>query len=580
MQKSCCTGTCAGFDPTYTIVDRPHVQVDVSDQFGDDTTPDQSRQNEKDLNVWLVQQLQSERAELLMHLEGRHERLVARFLSRSQQGISQSPDEKAWQSELFCHSRPRDGVGSTLEQDVAEDLALPDDASKEKVDEYASTATERSHAATVDAMLFQGLHETNVMRDPTLEATYVENIFEVFFAAMIALNTICLALDTQYRGMQIGYDLSFGDYKSPARESWPGADSVFEVLELVFTSLFTLELLARLALFRTKILLEWWSYLDFMIVIIAWLMIYDEGMFEVNPTFVRLVRFSRLLRLVHLLRSQEIFDSLKLLVASLRASVRTLFWSLCVILIIQCVAGLLMVQILEPFLLDESKNPEVQRQVFVYFGTFWRAMITMFEITFANWVPSCRVLVENVSEVYAMFYLIYRCAIGFAVLMVVQAVFIQQTMKTTQLDDAFLANQRVKAKANIVERLTTIFKKLDKSGDGFIEWDEFQSCINHQNLAAILEVFDLEVTDFHTMFELLDDGDGRISIDEFVNGVEHMKGPARAIELMQMKGSLRAIERQCSLISTCMCQPSLRTSTHSEKHSGPALAASRALWKI
>lgn len=46
----------------------------------------------------------------------------------------------------------------------------------------------------------------------------------------------------------------------------------------------------------------------------------------------------------------------------------------------------------------------------------------MFEVTFANWAPSCRLLVDNVSEAYALFFVVYRCVIGFAVLSVVSVV--------------------------------------------------------------------------------------------------------------------------------------------------------------
>ena len=36
--------------------------------------------------------------------------------------------------------------------------------------------------------------------------------------------------------------------------------------------------------------------------------------------------------------------------------------------------------------------------VYTYFGTFSRSLLTMFEITLANWPPVCRALTENVTE--------------------------------------------------------------------------------------------------------------------------------------------------------------------------------------
>jgi len=309
-----------------------------------------------------------------------------------------------------------------------------------------------------------------------------------------------------------------------------------------FTIIFTLEWFLRFCIFRCEYLLHPWCYFDAAIILLAWVIFIKEDLISLNVTFLRLVRFSKLLRLLRLLRSQDIFDSLKLLVASIRASVNALFWSLMILVLIQLVAALLMVQILEAFLTDENQDPHVQRQVFAYFGTFWRSMVTMFEITFANWTPSCRLLLNNVDELYGAFYLVYRCVIGFAVLMVVQSVFIQQTMKTTQLDDAYLAQQKSKMRANYSQRLRVLFTRLDNDEDGLLEWGEFIHMTQHGDVKSMLEVFELEVEDFQDLFRLLDDGDGVISIDEFVSGVEHIKGTAREIDVMELKQMIRSIQ--------------------------------------
>jgi len=197
---------------------------------------------------------------------------------------------------------------------------------------------------------------------------------------------------------------------------------------------------------------------------------------------------------------------LKLLVAAINASFNTLFWSLCILGLIISVNALFMGQLLESFIDADNKDEEIQRRVFKYFGTFWRSLMTMVEITFANWVPSCRLLLDHVSEAYGMFYLAYRCLVGLAVLMVVQAVFIQQTMKTTQLDDEYLAHQKATTKVKLLRRLERMFRKLDESGDGQLEWAEFSDALQDPDMKGMLEVFELEVSDLDQLFRLLDDG--------------------------------------------------------------------------
>ena len=79
----------------------------------------------------------------------------------------------------------------------------------------------------------------------------------------------------------------------------------------------------------------------------------------------------------------------------------------------QCVAGLIISTLCRDFIDDPNQDRETRENVFKplafqhlhytqgvdrYFGTFTRTFLTMFEILFANFVPSCRILVESVSE--------------------------------------------------------------------------------------------------------------------------------------------------------------------------------------
>jgi len=416
--------------------------------------------------------------------------------------------------------------------DEAQKIVEKEQADKERA-EYEDDKTE-GHSSKLTMLMGEDMHD--------FEVTARGQAFEFFFVFMIFVNTCVMCMDAQFRGLQRGYNLGYRTYDLPADKAWPGGEAAFNIFEKLFTVIFTIEWFARLYIYRVRFLRDKWCYLDGVIIIFGWVVFFEDKALEFNVSFVRLARFTKILRLLHLLRSQEIFDSLKLLVAAIRASVNTLFWSLMILLLIQSVAGLFMLQILESYLQDKNQDVLIQRRVFAYWGTFWRAMLTMFEITMGNWVPSCRLLVDHVDEFYGSFYLIYRCVIGFAVLMVVQAVFIQQTMKTTKLSDSQIAAQKARAKAKVMRRLQRLFMQLDDSGDGVLEWDEFEPALKSGEMAAMLEVFGLEVSDFETLFKLLDDGDGRISADEFINGVEHIKGPAREIDLMEVKQLLRLVE--------------------------------------
>lgn len=364
--------------------------------------------------------------------------------------------------------------------------------------------------------------------------------FELSFAGVIVLNACALALQLQYQGLDMGHKLGFPEYHRPAADTWPNAPHYFNGFEKFFAMVFTLELLARIVATPIKFWKSLWSYLDTAIVVLALMTL--SGSESVSPTLVRLARFGKLARIVRLMRSNALLESLKLLVAAIQGSVHVLFWSLFVLFMIQSVAGMLLLQLVEPFLNDENQASEIRQEAFAYYGTFWRTTITMFEIIFANWAPSCRVLLDNVSEWFGVFYLIYRCVIGFAVISVVQAVFIQQTMRSAQLDEEFMMQQKLREKAKYARRLKVAFERLDESGDGFITWDEFQPMLERDDMKLMMSTLEVDVKDAAELFRLLDDGDGQISVDEFVNGLQKMKGSARALDMAVLGAVVRRID--------------------------------------
>lgn len=155
----------------------------------------------------------------------------------------------------------------------------------------------------------------------------------------------------------------------------------------------------------------------------------------------------------------------------------------------------------------------------------------MFEVLFANWAPACRVLVENVSEWFTPVFIFYRCLVGFAVLNVLNAVFIQQTMKVAQQDQELTMKQQQRSAAAYAARLCELFRRLDISGDGYLSWDEFSSIIREPELQSWLSTLEIEHHDAESLFRMMDNGDGEISIDEFTAGASRLKGPAKNIDV-------------------------------------------------
>jgi len=172
----------------------------------------------------------------------------------------------------------------------------------------------------------------------------------------------------------------------------------------------------------------------------------------------------------------------------------------------------------------------------------------MFEITLANWVPPCRLLMDNISVWYAVFFMVYKLSVGFAVVNVINAVFIQQTMKVAATDESILVMQKEQQSQKYQARLKRVFSQLDTSGNGFFTWEEFQHAMANKRVKALISALEVEVREALALFKLLDHGDGQVSWDDFVYGMQRLRGTAQSVDVMTLLCLQRKEARQIAKV--------------------------------
>ncbi|CAK9101134.1 Sodium channel protein [Durusdinium trenchii] len=260
-----------------------------------------------------------------------------------------------------------------------------------------------------------------------------------------------------------------------------------------------------------------------------------------NPVLFRLLRIGKLfraIRMVHMTNMQPVCMSPKP-GSFFRGNM--LFWSFCLLTFLQCVAGLIIGTLCRGYLSDPTIEPSKREEVYMYYGTFTRTILTMFEILFANWGPPCHVLIENVNEWFAIFFLFYRCVLGFAVLNVVNAVFVQQTMKTASTDEELAFKQKEKDIALYTRKVKSLFQTMDQSGDGSINLEEFAKLVKSPKLKFWMSQLELEYHDLLSLFEFLDNGDGEITLMEFIEGAARLKGSAKALDIWRLETKVEVL---------------------------------------
>lgn len=370
-----------------------------------------------------------------------------------------------------------------------------------------------------------------------LQAIVLSNWFEAIFGMLIVFNSIVICLEAQYSGFETGYAQGFAGYRKDPTQVWPGAETAFWILEMMFGIFFTFEVVLKMIAMNVKFLWQVWNWFDTLI-IISWLVTVGGGAeLLLNPTILRLARLARLLRMLRLTRTFQVFDVLHLLVGSLKASALVLLWSLVFLTAIMTMNALLLNFMLEMH--TSNKGAARAEDVFRYFGTFSRAFLTMFEVTLGNWVPVCRLLLENVSEWFTLYFLLYRSFVGFAVLNVIRGVFLHETFKVAECDEEIMIMQRQRLVRKHMRHMQTFFHEADESGDGVITLDEFSDMVSDARVQLWLSAMGIDITDAPLVFELMDDGDHVIEIDELCKSFARMKGPAKSIDLVTMMHQTR-----------------------------------------
>lgn len=385
---------------------------------------------------------------------------------------------------------------------------------------------------------------TELGEDPTLKARCAKFLqsskYEVCVASVMILNVLWMALEAQVYGYFDANNSGLTTYSLIPPKERPLCDSLLAAGDIIFASVFVIDVGLRIILLHLKFWKNWVNYLDILVTavslveIIIWLLPLDAA-------FFRLVRFGKLARTLRMVTMTSILSSLQLLTKCLGASIDMLFWTFCLLTFMQCVAGLAVNTLCRNYLHDESHDLEIRKQIFQYYGTFTRSLLTMFEVLFANWGPPCRLLVDNVSEWFSLFFLMYRCVIGFAVLNVVSAVFVQQTMKMANSDEELAFRQKEKETASYARKVRKLFQHMDDSGDGALNVEEFAKLVSSPKLNFWMSQLELEYHDLLSLFEFMDNGDGQITLTEFIEGSTRLRGSAKALDVWRLETKVEVL---------------------------------------
>eukprot|EP00929_Paragymnodinium_shiwhaense_P038171 TRINITY_DN20221_c0_g1_i1.p1 TRINITY_DN20221_c0_g1~~TRINITY_DN20221_c0_g1_i1.p1 ORF type:complete len:610 (-),score=81.83 TRINITY_DN20221_c0_g1_i1:135-1964(-) len=408
---------------------------------------------------------------------------------------------------------------------------------------------------------------SSIRTSHTLEESRAKRIlthpaFEIAFACLTLINAVAMGLEQQFVGFDTGYRLQAPGYTRTASETWPNAQTQFLIVENLFGIIFTLEVLFKAAVFRCSFFKSWWNLYD-SIIITLWFVqnLSVLGVEMQSPLHMRLVKLGRLLRLLRLVKAFAVFDVLHLLVKSLEACMTALLWSVMFLIIIMLGTCIVMMDLMQEHLTNESIPLDQRLLLFRYFGNFSNSLFSMYELTMGNWVPIGRCVVDNVGDSYMMFFVVYRMLVGFAVVKVITAIFTAETFRVASSDDEIMMLHKERQIAMHTRRMEQLLIEGDASHDGLLSLEEFEDLLLDPRVQKWLAAQDIEVRNVALAFNMIDvSGDGQVSAEELVRGFAGLKGAARSMDMASIGHAFMRFEGIMDRIEQSLPPPSPKKS--------------------
>merc|ERR1712118_323231 len=86
-----------------------------------------------------------------------------------------------------------------------------------------------------------------------------------------------------------------------------------------------------------------------------------------------------------------------------------------------------------------------------------------------------------------------------------------------------------------INEVRQLFAEADMDKSGFISWKEFRTLTNDSRVQAYLQSLELDTSEVHGLFKLLDaDDTNSVSTEELITGCLRLKGPSKQLDVVTL----------------------------------------------
>eukprot|EP00435_Cladocopium_sp_Y103_P054949 s1214_g18.t1 len=220
-------------------------------------------------------------------------------------------------------------------------------------------------------------------------------------------NSMVMMLELEMEGRAVGLQLGLGDGSTWVLEE---VEPTFQGLDTAFVYIFLVELLFRILAEGRNFFCDVANWFDTVLVLVGlvdvWIIVPVTTGGTTDPqniVMMRLFRAVKCLRAIRMVRTFRLFRGLNLLVKACQCFLPSLGWSMVLLFVFMSMGTLIMGNLLRSFVEDPSNLFEDRVWIWNRYGTAYRAMYTLYEVTFAgNWPTNARPVLEKVSHAFVL----------------------------------------------------------------------------------------------------------------------------------------------------------------------------------
>jgi len=374
---------------------------------------------------------------------------------------------------------------------------------------------------------------------------FVRGPLDIIIGVVLLLSLCCSILELQLLGKEA--DASLGIVAEGTPPSIISRE-VVDASAYVFASVYSVELLLRITVLRKSWLFDEHTGINYANVFdavtvlgsVVELLLIETLESRTPPTLRIMIRFTRVLRIV---RGSQFVRPLRILLSTTLASMGAFVWSILLLLMWQISLALVLSQLFHSWIVDEANDLDARMWMNSKFGDFFKTLYTSFELTYSGgWPNILRPVLDSAGLYYMIVLLIYVIVVNFAVVRIISALFLKETLAWAANDTQTAIEEKSEQRKRIAQHVQKLFESLDEDEDGLLKKEEMEAGLHDPLIQRFLGFLDLNVEDVKPLLKILDNGMGTLAIEEFCDRIMYLKGQARSYDVVMLLHEQHALK--------------------------------------